>query len=265
MNVKLICINLKDQVDRRTFMRNQLGERVHFFDAIDAKYLTTQGNTIYYKGKQLELVYDPDMYLRETALAYGRRHYRNAGGILYADVNIHINGNIVTISRGTEAFYIDISPYKKNISITELACALSHYFVQKELALESDFDAYLVLEDDVIIDIDQLDRTLAHLSEYDLLCDIAHLNHPEFMMKDSLVDFSSMFDLGVFSGYSGAYSYILIKQGARKLMSVYNATIGMTADDFISNQIQLRQVRIKQPICSVSSDFESTIKTSLTI
>ena len=265
MNIKLVCINLKDNVDRRTFMRNQLGERVHFFDAIDAKYLTVQGNTIYYKGKQLDLVYDSDMYLRETALAYGRRHYRNAGGILYADVDIHINGNIVTISRDGESFYTDISPYKKNISTTELACALSHYLVQKELALQSDFDAYLILEDDVVIDTNQLECILAHLSEYDLLYDIAHLNHPEFMMKDSLVDFSSMFNLSVFSGYSGAYSYVLTKQGARKLMSVYNATIGMTADDFISNQIQLRQVRIKQPICSVSSDFESTIKTSLTI
>jgi hypothetical protein len=263
MKVKIVCINLEKDENRRQYMSKQLGDQVVFFPAIDANYLETHGTKLYYKGKLLNVDYDKDVYLYETALAFGRRHYRNLG-IPYAPVDARIDGNIVGIIHGDTTFYTDITPYKKNLSQTELACALSHYFVQTELS-NSDYDAYIILEDDVCIDMDKLSTVLQHLELYYPLVDVLFLNQPEFITPDSLIDYTSMTNLGVFSGYSGAYSYILTRHGAQKLSSIYNNTIGMTADDFLSNQIQLRQSRVKEPVCNVSDQFKSTINTSLTI
>lgn len=264
MKVKIICINLEKDVERREFMSNQLGNLVTFFPAIDAEYLEIRGDKLYYRGKLLDVKYNEKLYLYETALGFGRRHYRRMG-IPYADVDAKIDGNIVSIIHGDTTFYTDITPYKKNLSKTELACALSHYFVQKQLALDnsSSCDAYIILEDDVIVD--NFDDILQHLKLYYPLVDILFLNHSEFITPDSLIDYTSMMNLGVFSGYSGAYSYILTKHGARKLMDAYNGIIGMTADDFLSNQVQLRQFRVKEKVCRVNPQIESTIKTSLEI
>lgn len=264
MKTKIICINLEKDVERREFIKSQLGDQVEFFPAIDASCLEIDGDKLYYRGKLLSGIrYDEKMYLYKTALGFGRRHYRRMG-IPYANVNASINGNIVSIiHEGYPTFYTDITPYKKNLSKTELACALSHYFVQKQLTLDSSCDAYIILEDDVIVD--NLNEILKHLELYFPLVDVLFLNHAQFTTPDSLIDYTSMMNLGVFSGYSGAYSYILTKHGARKLMDAYNGVIGMTADDFISNQIQLLQLRVKEPLCRIKPDFESTIKTSLEI
>lgn len=265
MKVKFVCINLEKDDQRRQFMSNQLGDQVIFFPAIDAEFLEIQGSKLYYKGKLLNVEYDVDMYLYQTALAYGRRHYRNLG-IPYAQVDAKIDGNIVGIKYKDTTFYTDITPYKKNLSKTELACALSHYFVQKELATtNTKYDAYIILEDDVSIDVKELLTVLQHLENYYPLVDLLFLNHPQFITPDSLIDYTDLMNLGVFSGYSGAYSYILTKHGSLKLMDAYKNTIGMTADDFLSEQIQLHQTRLKIPICKISDQFESTIKTSLTI
>ena len=263
MKVKTVCINLEKDVERREFIKCQLSDQIELFPAIDASCLEIDGDKLYYKGKLLDVKYDDKMYLYETALGFGRRHYRGMG-IPYANVDASIDGNIVGIIYGDTTFYTDITPYKKNLSKTELACALSHYFVQKQLA-HSNYDAYIIFEDDVIVDKEKLNNILKHLELYYPLVDILFLNHPQWITPDSLIDFSDMMNLGVFSGYSGAYSYILTKHGARKLMNVYNGIIGMTADDFLSNQVQLHQLRVKEPLCHIKPDFESTIKTSLEI
>jgi hypothetical protein len=263
MKVKFVCINLEKDIARRQFMSNQLGDQVTFFPAIDAEYLEIRGSKLYYKGKLLNVNYDKDEYLYETALGFGRRHYRNLG-IPYAQVDAKIDGNIVSIIHDDTTFYTDITPYKKNLSKTELACALSHYFVQKELSASTS-DAYLVLEDDVLVDTDKLATILQHLEHYYPLVDLLFLNHPQFITPDSLIDYTELMNLGVFSGYSGAYSYILTKHGSCKLMDAYASTIGSTADDFLSQQIQLHQTRVKTAVCTLNNQFESTIKTSLTI
>ena len=265
MKVKIICINLDRDKERREFVKSQLGDRVDFFQAIDANDLEMSGTKLYYRGKLLDVKYDDKMYLYETALAYGRRHYRNLG-IPYAhNVKATIDGNIVGIGRGDEEFfYTDISAYKRNLSKTELACALSHYFVQKQL-VGSDADVYIILEDDVVVDVEKLQSVLDHLELYFPLVDLLFLNHPQWITPNSLVNYTEMYNLGIFSGYSGAYSYIVTKHGAKKLMDIYNSIIGMTADDFLSNQVQLHQLRVKEPVCKISDTFESTIKTSLEI
>lgn len=263
MRVKTICINLEKDVKRREFITCQLGDQVDFFPAIDANDLEIDGSKLYYRGKLLNVKYDDKMYLYETALGFGRRHYRGMG-IPYANVDASIDGNIVgIIHEGHQTFYTDITPYKKNLSKTELACALSHYFAQKQLMLDDSHDAYIILEDDVVVN--KFDSILQHLQLYHPLVDILHLNHPQWITPDSLIDYTDMMNLGVFSGYSGAYSYILTKHGAKKLMEIYNGVIGMTADDFLSNQVQLHQFRVKEPVCRVNQEFESTIKTSLEI
>lgn len=263
MKIKVICINLEKDVERREFIKSQLGDQVEFFHAIDANDLEINGSILYYRGKLLNVKYNDKMYLYETALGFGRRHYRNLG-IPYANVDASIDGNIVGIIYGDTTFYTDITPYKKNLSKTELACALSHYFVQKELE-SSDYDAYIILEDDVVIDLIKLESILKHLELYYPLVDLLFLNHPEWITSNSLVDYTDLMNFSVFSGYSGAYSFILTKHGASKLMSAYNGTIGMTADDFLSNQIHLRQLRVKDCVCHPSQNFKSTINTSLEI
>lgn len=263
MKVKIVCINLEKDIARRQFMSNQLGDQVTFFPAIDAEFLEIQESKLFYKGKLLNVQHDKDMYLYQTALGFGRRHYRNLG-IPYAHVDAKVDGNIVCIKYKDTTFYTDITPYKKNLSKTELACALSHYFVQKELATTDKYDAYIILEDDVCINVKELPTVLQHLENYYPLVDLLFLNHPQFITPDSLIDYTDLMNLGVFSGYSGAYSYILTKHGSLKI-NVNVGTIGMTADDFLSEQIQLHQTRLKIPICKTSDQFESTIKTSLTI
>lgn len=312
MRIKIVCISLEKSVDRREFMRKQFdsikGIPFEFFNAIDATELelVSFGGSIYkiyYKGIDTGLLHDKKIYVQETATSYGRRHYRNFRGIPYANVQAIVNDNIVTINYEGQSFYTDISSYKKELSITELACALSHYYVTKQLVNDDNYDFYIVLEDDVVVFSDSantnidtgaksLGTILKHLVEYDLFWDIAWLNHPQHITANSLIGYSDLFNLSVFSGYSGSYSFILNKKGAKKLMSSYTQeetltyvnrfptetlthsvnmsqketlthSVNMAADDFLANQVHLCQLRLKKPICWPSDEFESIVKTDL--
>ena len=263
--MKIKCINLEKCKDRREFMQKQL-PNIEFFDGIDANYIELKHvkDTIYkifYQGSDTGLLHDKSQYVYNTAIGYGLRHYRRFRDIPYANIEANIYENSVSVTYKGQTFYTDITEYKKETSIGELGCALSHYYLAKQLLNDENHDYYIVLEDDVIINSD-LEPVIKHLEYYDLLWDIAFLNIPQHLLANSLISFTSLFNLSIFSGYSGTYSYVLNKKGAQKLIDAYNGYINLPSDDFLSKQVHLTQLRIKKPICFTTDEFNSIINTS---
>jgi len=299
MKIKTVCINLEKSTDRRQHMLN-IADKVYlpfeFFSACDYNdvtitgpvddvtvvdpgpeqdYVITVGESdrrIYYKGEFTGMYHDPKRYLEDQVEHFGRKHYQDHHNIPYAHPmkSIDFEGDHTKKwinYKGESVFYVDVSSFRKYIAKAEVACALSHYRVLEKLIQDEEYDAYLILEDDVVLqehddDPDfNLQNVIDELVLYSPLWDIAYLNEPKFLAPDTLKPYSKYWNLGVYSNFTDACSYIVTKKAAKELISLYNQHIDLCADDFLTRQVHLYNLRTKKPIFLNNLTNESTIRT----
>ena len=124
-----------------------------------------------------------------------------------------------------------------------------------------------MLEDDVVLqeyeeqpDIN-LKNVLDELMLYIPLWDIAYFNEPKFTSPKTLVSYNKYWNLGVYSNFTDACSYLITKSTAIKLLNLYNGQINLCADDFLTRQVQLYSLRTKKPIFINNYAQDSTIRT----
>lgn len=319
MKIKTVCINLERSSDRRQHMlgiADKITLPFEFFKACDYNNLelvggdemvvsvaegdddyiiTIKGDTsggklkeIHYKGEFTGLYHDPKRYLEDQVEHFGRKHYQEYHGIPYAHPIkcLDFEGDHCKKwinYKGETAFYVDISHFRKYIAKAEIACALSHYKVLEQLIDDEEYDAYLILEDDVVLqesksDVDDgqqeqpeyakheqveynLKNVLDELQLYEPLWDIAYLNEPKFIAPNTLVPYNKYWNLGVYSNFTDACSYIVTKKTARELLDLYQGQIDLCADDFLTRQVQLYSLRTKKPIFINNYSQKSTIRT----
>lgn len=299
MKIKAVCINLEKSEDRRQHMLN-VADKIHlpfeFFKACDYNDLVIKKNNdeisvidpgpgedyiitinslyddlIYYKGEFTGLYHNPKRYLEDQVEHFGRKHYQDYQDIPHAHpikcVDFQGDYSKKWINyKGESVFFVDITNFRKYIAKAEIACALSHYKVLEQLINDDNYDAYLILEDDVVLqehddDPDfNLRNVLAELELYNLLWDIAYLNEPKFLSPNSLKDYSKYWNIGIFSNFTDACSYIVTKKTALKLIELYNQHIDLCADDFLTRQVELYSLRTKKPIFINNYTNESTIR-----
>lgn len=302
LKIKTVCINLEKSSDRRQHMLN-IADKIHlpfeFFKACDYNdleirngendseilvidpgpdqdYIITFGGNesiyskIYYQGEFTGLYHDPKRYLEDQVEHFGRKHYQDYHNIPYAhpikSVDFEGNHTKKWINyKGESVFYVDVSNFRKYIAKAEIACALSHYKVLEKLVNDPDYDAYLILEDDVVLqEHDSSDYNLKNvvheLELYTPLWDIAYLNEPKFISPNSLKPYNKYWNIGVYSNFTDACSYIVTKKTAKQLIELYNHHIDLCADDFLTRQVQLYSLRTKKPIFINNLTNESTIR-----
>lgn len=305
MRIKAVCINLEKSHDRKQHMlynADKMTLPFEFFKAYSYKdmelkrnssdisvidpgpdkdyIITIDGETgkddldqIYFNGVFTGLYHNPKRYLEDQVEHFGRKHYQDYHNIPYAHpikiIDFEGDHTKKWINyKGESAFYVDISNFRKYIAKAEIACAYSHYKVLEKLIEEPDYDAYLVLEDDVVYqEYDDeptynLNTILQELDLYTPLWDIAYLNEPKFISSNTLVPYNKYWNLGVYSNFTDACSYIITKNTARQLLELYDGQINLCADDFLTRQVQLYSLRSKKPIFINNYSNESTIRTN---
>lgn len=290
LKTKIVCINLKDCTDRKEKIENELKDiniPFEFFDAIHYKDVKLISNvekceivnvvdsefkidvdykkSIQIKGEITELKHDPHEYLIDSVQHFGRIHFLKFYGIPYADITVtnHNESNKKWFSYKDVSMYVDISNFKKELSLPEMACTLSHYHVLKQLINDKEYDSYIILEDDIIVKQTEdynLNKVLEHLQLYKNYWDIAFLNEARFCSPNSLYPITEYLNYGIYSSFTGAYSYMVTKETAKKLINIFNNTINLTMDDFLSRQQQLKMVRLKNPIFEINAELQSLIR-----
>lgn len=304
MKIKTVCINLEKSSDRRQHMLN-VADKMYlpfeFFKACDYTNLEIKssdedceisvidpgpdqdyiisvtssdgkcGSKIYYKGEFTGLYHEPKRYLEDQVEHFGRKHYQDHHNIPYAypikSVDFEGDHTKKWINyKGESVFYVDISNFRKYIAKPEIACALSHYKVLEKLVNDTEYDAYIILEDDVVLqEYDDepdfnLKNVLHELELYSPLWDIAYLNEPKFISPDSLKPYNKYWNIGIYSNFTDACSYIVTKKTAKKLLKLYDNHIDLCADDFLTRQVHLYSLRTKKPIFINNYSNVSTIR-----
>lgn len=251
MRVKIICISLINATERRLHMTellNEIGLSWEFFDAYDGKHINVVNRKIYYKKIFTGYYHDESKFLLDQVEQLGRLHYKKYGGIPY-DLNVSSkieDDRAWIIKDGHPQFFVDAGYFTQKMSNNEIGCALSHIEVIKSLRGDCDYDAYLVLEDDVYLTGD-LQKILKQAELYDLIWDVIFLNrpgfggHPGFIEPNTETEFSQDFNLHVYSQYSSACSYLVNK----KLVQDTNH-IDLPFDVYLSRCINQFQLRVRR-------------------
>lgn len=286
---KIVCINLKNCIDRRLQIETTLSKSslpFEFFNAIHYKDVTLVSNiencqissvnneykikvdynkSVNIFNQKTNLIHDPDAYLIDQVEHFARVHFKKYHNIPYANVVItnHDDPNKKWFTYKDKTMFVDISNFRRYLTISELACSLSHYHVLKQLISDSEYDVYVILEDDVILNETgdyTLVNILKHLDLYNKCWDVAFLNNAIFCSPNSLVDLTEYLNYGVYSNFTNACSYVVTKESAQKLIDRFNGTINIAMDDFLSRQQDLKMVRLKKPLFEIDQSSPSNIR-----
>lgn len=199
-------------------------------------------------------------------------HVRLYGGCRFDDVEIlpHENGPRYRwvkkngiILYALDLYFIGI--FQKYMARTELACAIAHYILYNELLNDTEHDAYLIYESsakELYTEIPQ------DVIDYKHLWDVLFLNEvkqnsskcasPKGMYQDSTtVPITESIDLHTTSSFTGAYSYIINKHAALKMVETY---IDLPIDILLSQQLHLKICRLQRcPMYKLEEGHVSSI------
>ena len=286
---KIVCINLKNCIDRRLRIETTLATSnlpFEFFEAIhykdvkltsnienceistsdnDYKIKVDYNKSIEIYNQKTSLTHDPDAYLIDQVEHFARVHFSKYHHIPYADVVVtnHDDATKKWFTHKDKTMFVDIVNFRKYLTISEMACCLSHYHVLKQLISDPDYDAYIILEDDVILketeDYTLIDM-LKHLDLYSKCWDIAFLNDARFCSPNSLIHLTEYLNYGVYSSFTNACSYVVTKKSAQKLIDRFNGSINIAMDDFLSRQQDLKITRLKKPLFEIDFSLPSNIR-----
>ena len=117
----------------------------------------------------------------------------------------------------------------------EMGCAWSHLNVYDMLLKDSEYDAYLVFEDDadLVVSLDELHTFLKELKT--LSFDVCHIFESEYFPFNLINKISNNFWIPERRFFNNAAAYIVTKSGAKKLLDYTHPVIGKPADDLLSN------------------------------
>lgn len=264
MKVKVICISLADAIERRKHMTellNHMNVDWEFFDAYDGKNIKVVNKKIYYNGIFTGWYHNENVFLIDQIEQFARLHYRKFGGIPYSkNVSATVDGGGVAwiYKDGERQFSIDAGYFRKKMTMNEIGCALSHFeaLIHHHATFgDGDYDAILILEDDVYI-VNDLNETLKKIELYNLIpWDIIFLNipgyggHPGYIEPGTMVDFND-FNLHVYSHFSSTCSYVV----SRNNKIIDKPVINLPLDDYFSRRVDLFMLRVKEPVFMVDYD-----------
>lgn len=269
MKIKIVCISLSDAIERRKHMEQLLNTLKNdcefvvdweFFDAYNGEQIQVIHKKIYYNGIFTGWYHDSSVFLIDQIEQFARLHYRKFGGIPYCkDVSVSVDGNVAWIYRNDQPqFSIDASYFRKILTMNEIGCALSHFEamqISQDMKLynhdSAEYDALMILEDDVYL-VGDLTKTLQQFKMYHLLdWDILFLNipgyggNPGYIEPNTMVEISDDFNLHVYSHFSSTCSYMI------RHSVVDKPVINLPLDDYFSRRVDLRMLRVKEPVFMV--------------
>ena len=116
----------------------------------------------------------------------------------------------------------------------ELGCAWSHIRAMEALLADPDHNMYLILEDDaaLVCDLSGIADHLQHLPESFHVCRLSKSVWYPFITDTQI---NSHYYSHVRRYTSHATAYVITKAGAQRLLAVVNDTIGIPADDLLSD------------------------------
>lgn len=148
--------------------------------------------------------------------------------------------DLATVKDTGQTFLVDSSrrlDYAKRGKLTpqQIACALSHILVYKQLLEDPHHDAYVVCEDDAQPNV-SAEVINTYLSNVPMHFDVIHVNKSQWwplQCAEPVNDYYSKIEKQFFSC---AATYIVSKQGARKIMvATHDGThVTRPADDLLS-------------------------------
>lgn len=299
LDLKIVCINLERSTERRRHITDNVCTTLsdmfpfEFFTACDYLNLELKSSVdvtvhkdridvtfeddndhiplrkIYYNDEFTGMYHNPRRYLEDQVEAFGRKHYRANWDVPYELTMSMADDSSDNLKKwivrdGKPQFYVNVTDFRKKMTPPEIACSLSHYRVLHQLVNDPVHNAYLILEDDVSLQVEpaHIKTLVAHIELYEPTWDIVMLNHARFMTPNSLVKMTPMLNLSVFSTFTNACSYIIKKSTAATLLKRWGNRIDLTADDFLARQIDLRILRVVESCFTIGDDtFKSTIRT----
>ena len=136
-------------------------------------------------------------------------------------------------------------PMKKG----EFGCAWSHLEIYNKLINDNNFDNYLILEDDAILNTD-LKYLMDHLLNIPENYDICHLGESTFFpFQRNNISINNLFYSTQKIPLNNCTSYIISKKGASKILNYTKNYINIPSDDLISIiHIENNDFRLYVPI-----------------
>lgn len=122
----------------------------------------------------------------------------------------------------------------KYMNSGELGCAWSHLTIYKKLINDNKYDQYLVLEDDanLVIELHELYKYIIEIPNDADLCHIGYADWYPFKLSKKKNNIYYYVEKEFFNRTT---SYIITKNGAKKLLNYSNGFINLPADDLLSN------------------------------
>ena len=157
----------------------------------------------------------------------------------FYDMTKRLNGNIMTNG--------------------ELGAAWSHMNIYKKLLKDDNYDNYIILEDDSLINttIEHFKTLLLNIPDKFDIIHIAKSEWFNFIKISNVNDYYYNIEHNFFSCAGG---YIISKVGANKLLNISDGWINIPADDLLSNNFMLNNIDVIVPENYVIYESETNNK-----
>ena len=195
MRLKAVAISLPSEVERRIFIQKTL-EKCKFSD-----YIIVDG------------VNGNDIEITPLIQHISKLNYKGAEKIY--DSRLKLDG----------------TGLKKG----DIGCSWAHLNVYDMLLKDSEYDSYLVFEDDAELacSVDELHSFLEELKS--LTFDVCHIFESDYYIFNKITQISNNFWIPERRFFNRAGAYIVTKSGAKKLLDFAYPCMGLPADDIMSN------------------------------
>lgn len=146
----------------------------------------------------------------------------------------------------------------------ELGAGWSHLLLYEKLVKDTDYDNYLIFEDDVEM-VSTLDKF------YDMMCnippkfDVLHIAKSDFWPFIHAIKFGNGFNVPYKRFFNRLTAYIVSKEGAQKLLDYSNNSIDVPCDDLLSSSYMNKNLFLFVPDSYLFHEPENTVSVTMQI
>lgn len=148
---------------------------------------------------------------------------------------------------------------RKPLSNGELGCCISHLLLYEQILEDSDYDHYLILEDDVTLYL-TLEDLYKHLINIPDDYDLIHLSYADwypFIKTNKINEYYYDILKRCFNRTTG---YLISKSGARKLLNYSNNIVSIPADDLICHSfLNVEDFKVYVPQTYLFKEQDETV------
>ena len=158
--------------------------------------------------------------------------------------------NVKIVDYHNNLFFHNTNSRTLKMSYGEFGCALSHYILYNNLIHDTEYDAYLILEDDIAkaqrYNKDLIKLFLKELANVSF--DVCYFHDYNFKQYNKMTNVHKFFYKLDGSGFAGTIAYVISKAGALKITKLMRNFINVPSDDVIATLFRLKKIDVIIPL-----------------